>query len=208
MTYDLQIQKKLDRLIKNEMVDPTTISTSYRQKFFNKYTIRIVLSIYVQDLFKFDELVANVSVHFNNIALLVAKKETSEILIYSSDPKVLSIVNSKCKNFWVNQIMFIDKSSWNKKFPKPKQKNPLYFGKYQYRIGFNDPKWETKEDRIFELSQLGIDYKIVTRIFPKSKTPLNPAGWPKECFVYVDKLPEVLVMKLMYGNEISEISTR
>lgn len=208
MKYTDNITKRINRLIEKDMMDSTSVSTIYRQKFFNKYTFRIDLTVDAHDFFKFSDMIEQIKPCLEHIAFLSERRETYELFVYGTDPKIFSIIASKCSKFWVNQIMLIDPAAWNKKFPKPKPKSPLYFGKYQYRISFRDPKWAADIERQNELNQLEIEYKLVTRIHSNSRTPTNTQGIIKDSYLYVNRLPEVLVVKLMYASDILEVSKR
>jgi hypothetical protein len=207
-SYESKMNKILLRLVETEKVDQSSITFQKRAKFFDKYAYRVSISPTLENWHKFDELKNEIITDLEPLGAFVIAKNSYDIYVYGNDPKILQVISKKTKNFWINAICQTNKDYWHMPLPKSKFRNSLFYGQYKFRIKMKDKKWGENEININQLNELDMNHKLVCKKFSNSKTDTTPEGVVRDTYIYVEKLNQVLVIKLMFGIQVGEVVER
>jgi hypothetical protein len=99
-------------------------------------------------------------------------------------------------HFLFNHLRLVDETCWHLSLPKPRPKRKFY-DTYGWRITFRDPRWGQQDEANEALEQIG-DHKLVI-----SDNPNKPGS-----FLYLSRLNDVLMFKLMHAEQIQSIEDR
>lgn len=197
-TYEARMSRAITKLIDTARIERA--ETHKRARFFDKYAFRVGIGVSLQQWVDFDTLMREYHDIFDPMdAHLIGVKSTFDIYVYGNDPTILTWL-LKHPSVQVNSVVQTDPAFWNKQLP---QKNTgKFFGEYRFRIRMRDALWGSKQENIDQLNELEVNYRLVLRRYNYS--PNNV----RDSFVYVSKRNEVLVLKLMFGDQVSEVSER
>jgi hypothetical protein len=123
---------------------------------------------------------------------LQSNQRTYQFNAFSSDPTMLRWFIQHQSMFAFNHVRIVDRSCWHLALPKPRPKAKFY-GEFGYRFEFKDPKWGLDADNVLELEKLSGKVKLVTK--PRT-------------FLYLDKLSDVLMFKLIVGEQLLSLDDR
>lgn len=207
-TPEARMTRAIANLISSGRID--RVDVYKRAKFFGQHAYRVNLGINLTEWVNFDELMREYHRVFDPMgAHLVGVKSTFDIYVYGSTPDVLVWLH-KHKKVHINSFVQTDPAFWHKKLPPSRANTGKFFGEYRYRLRMRDHLWGTKPDNVNQLDQLEMDHKMVLKKWHHSmSTPgTNVEQQVRDTFVYVDKLSEVLVLKLMFGDQVAEVEDR
>lgn len=196
-TYDQKIQRVCNAFMDRELLEQSQIQTLQRPLFFGQYPFAIGFTPVREMWFKYDELKEFVVEGLKNSEHhLQSNRLTLEFHAFAKDPSVLRWLLKNQKPFYFNHIRLIDPACWNMRLPKPRPKTK-FFEEFGWRIEFKDPKWGLNENNLVELQRLGGEHKLTC----------SPRANPKT-FLYLSKLSDVLMFKLIVGDQILDIEDR
>jgi hypothetical protein len=196
-TYDQKIQRVCRAFEDKGLLEASQIQTVQRPLFFGTFPFAISFAPVREKWFKYDELKEFVVEGLKNSDIsLQSNRFTLEFHLFSGDTNVLRWLLRNQAPFYFNHLRLVDPACWSMKLPKPQPKTK-FFEKYGWRIEFKDPKWALKDENIAELERLGGDLKITC----------SPRANPKT-FLYLSKLNDVLLFKLIVGDQILDIEDR
>lgn len=207
-TFAERQKRAITKMINNGVVEEIAVSWLKRPRFFGKYPFCVSMTPTYMGWTEYDELSQKIRTALEPLgAHLVCTRNTFFFYIYGDDPAILSWIHSNHRNFLVTAIRQCDPDYWNHRLHEPNKSGPFY-GEYPYRITLKSPYWASEHPQDLEqLEKLEIGHKVVTKIHP------NMAGMEtkfaaQRCFIYVRKVSEVLVLKLILGDQISAIDDR
>lgn len=125
-------------------------------------------------------------------ATIQSNQRTYQFNAFSSDPNMLRWFIRHQSMFTFNHIRIVDRSCWHLSLPKPRPKAKFY-GEFGWRFEFKDSKWGLDADNVAELDKLSGPVKLVTK--PRT-------------FLYLDKLSDVLMFKLIVGEQLLSLDDR
>jgi len=192
-TFEQRIQKACDALMARYLVEDSQIETVRRPLFFGQYAYGLGISLkithwgdwqQVKDLILSDLMAKDIALQSN--------QRIYQFNVFSNDPEVLRWFIRHQVMFTFNHVRIVDRTCWHLGLPKPRPKGKFY-GEYGYRFGFKDPKWGLDPQNLTELDKLSGPVKLVTS--PRT-------------FLYLDKLNDVLLFKLIVGEQLLSLEDR
>lgn len=208
-TYEARMERAIARLTDEGILDLNASEMFNRAKFFGRYAFRVALSPTLESWHRFDELKAQLNEGLDSLgAHIVSVKPTFDFYIYGNDPAILRWVYHHHSNFFVNGVRQTNPAHWHKPLPKQNHNKGLFYGTYRFRVKMQSAVWGEQAENLSQLAELGLDCKLVLQKFSNSKTPELESGRTRATFVYVNKLNEVLVLKLMFADQVSEVEDR
>jgi len=198
-TYEARMTRAIAKLIDTARID--RVDTYKRAKFFDKYAFRVSLNVSLDQWVNFDDLTQYYHTMFDPMdAHLVCVRSTFDIFVYGNDPAILTWL-IKHPSVQINNMIQTDPASWHKKLPKKKNLGK-FFGEFRFRIRMRDAQWGAKQENVDQLAELEMNHRMVLRKY-------NPdVAVYRDTFIYVNKLNEVLVLKLMFGDQVAEVTER
>lgn len=196
-TYDQRIQRACKAFLDRDLLEADHIQTLRRPLFFGQYPFAVGFTPVRELWFKYDELkefVVEGQKAYDHV--LQSNRNTLDFHIFSGDPSVLRWLLKHQSPFYFNHIRMVDKESWSMRMPKPKPKTK-FFEEFGWRIEFKDRKWGLNPQNVKELDRLGGPLKLTC----------SPRANPKT-FLYLSKLNDVLLFKLIVGDQILDIEDR
>jgi hypothetical protein len=197
-TYNQRIQRVCRSFTDKDLLDQSQILSINRPLFFGQFAFSIGFSPVREKWYQFDDLRQEIitglegrdySLHPNSTTL--------DFHVFSSDPAVLRWLERKQANFIFNHLRLVNESCWHLPLPRTKKKT-RFFEDFSWRISFKDPAWGSRDNVAQDISRLQGRTKLV--VYPG---PVKP-----RTFLYVDKLSDVLMFKLMAAEEILDIEDR
>ena len=192
-TFEQRIQKACDALVERCLLEETQIETLCRPLFFGQFAYGVGLSLelgYWGEWIGIKDMI-NSALADTEMALQ-SNQRTYQFNAFSNDPTMLRWFLRNRSMFSFNHVRIVDRSCWHLKLPKPRPKAKFY-GEFGYRFEFKDPKWGLDLDNVAELEKLSGPTKLVT-------TPRT--------FLYLDKLNDVLLFKLIVGEQLLSLDDR
>lgn len=196
-TYDQRIQRACQAFLDKGLLEDSQIQTLQRPLFFGQFPFAIGFSPVRELWFKYDELKEFVVAGLKNSEhTLQSNRNTLDFHVFSGDPSILRWLLTHQSPFYFNHLRLVDQVCWNMRLPKPRPKTK-FFDEYGWRIEFKDRKWGLNEQNVKELGRLGGPLKLT----------VSPRANPKT-FLYLSKLNDVLLFKLIVGDQILDIEDR
>ena len=197
-TYDQRLQRASDRLVDACHLAEDEVTVMSRPLFFGQYPFSLGVTPVREQWYKYDELKEKISEGLAGIDYhLQSNQRTLQFNVFSKDVSVIRWFLRNHHSFLFNHLRIIDKRCWHWQMPKPQHRTSFY-GKFKYRIDFKDPQWGQNENNKAELERLSGDHKLVV-----SNIPNKPGT-----FLYLVKLADVLMFKLMFAEAIKNIDER
>lgn len=190
------------------MMSADQIEILQRPPFFNRYRFGIGLSTTPESWHRFDELKNMVQTGVAALDCFVQSNSKSyEIYLFSSNPKVIRWMARNHRDFHVNWLRMIDPASWNRTLPAPKPKGK-FFNTYSWRIRLSRYRMDMKPNKDgIDCAYPGLTHHAIDAISgPKKVMRQGPRF--ERTFVYVDRVADVLMLKLILGGDIIEIEER
>lgn len=207
-TYEQRMERAIRALVDSDILDSSASEVRHRPRFFNKYGFRISVSPTPDSWIRFDDLKQRLHDKLDSLgANIIANRSTYDFHIYGNEPSIIRWFLTNHSAFYVNSVIQTHKDSWSKPMPKTNRKGK-FFDEFMFRIKMKQRDWGTEKENVDQLLELGLHHKLVCRKFSNSVTPICPEGVIRDTFVYVDKLNEVLVLKLMFGDQVVEVEQR
>lgn len=192
-TFEQRIQRACDALLEAFLIEDSQIETLRRPLFFGQYAYGVGLSLashYWGDWIQIkDSITQNLS---GMDFILQSNRRTYQFNAFSNDPRMLRWFITRHRELAFNHVRIVDRSCWHLALPKPKPKAKFY-GEYGWRFEFKDPKWGLDPENVAELEKLSGPTKLVTK--PRT-------------FLYLDKLNDVLMFKLIVGEQLLSLDDR
>ncbi|MNK72307.1 hypothetical protein D3C87_917800 [compost metagenome] len=208
-TYEQRMERAIARLIDNAILDADASEMLHRPKFFAKYAFRLAISPALSSWHNFDELKQELHGALDELgAHIVSVKATYDFYIYANDPKVLRWIESHNSRFFVNSVRQTNPAHWGKALPKQNHDKGKFYGEFRFRVKMRNRTWGTDAENAKALEELGVHHKLVCKKYSNSVDERHPEGVVRDTFVYVDKLNEVLVLKLMFADQVAEVEDR
>jgi len=207
-SYSARMDRAIANLINTGRIERADVYK--RAKFFGQYAFRVNLWVSFSEWVNFDAVMKKYHDIFDSMgAHIVGVKSTFDIYVYGNNPAILTWLHRHL-SVHINSFVQTDPAYWHKKLPPSKKNIGKFFGEYRFRIRMRDIRWGLDQNNVNQLDELEMDYKLVLRKWHHSvSTPGMPiAGQIRDTFVYVNKLNEVLVLKLMFGDQVADIEDR
>jgi hypothetical protein len=196
-TFNQRIQKACAALVERELLEEKDIVTLKRPLFFGQYAFALGFTPVREEWHRFDELKDQLTGGLEGRDYhLQTNSRTIEFHVFSSDPSVLRWVMQHQSHFLFNHLRLVDGDCWHLRLPKVRAKRKFY-DMFGWRITFRDPLWGKKPDKDEALEQIG-DHKLVV-----SDNPNKPGT-----FLYLSRLNDVLLFKLINAEQIQSIEDR
>lgn len=208
-TYEARMERAIARLIEDEILDLDASEMFNRARFFGRYAFRVALSPTLESWHRFDELKEQLHAGLDPLdAHIVSVKPTYDFYVYGNDPSIIRWVQQYHANFFVNGVRQTNPAHWGKPLPKQNTNKGLFYGDYRFRVKLRNPVWGECQTNLDQLAELELDHKLVLQKYSNSKTPELANGKTRATFLYVKKLNEVLVLKLMFADQVAEVEDR
>lgn len=207
-TYEQRMKRVTDNLINNDRID--RVETYKRAKFFGKYAFRVNLWVSLAQWVEFDQLMQDYRKIFEPLgAHLVGVKSTFDIYVYGNDPAILTYLLRR-PSIILTSLVQTDPTCWGKALPKATKNTGKFFGEFRYRIRMRDIWWGLDQKNIDQLDELEMNHKLVLKRWHHTAgvKNMNTRAQVRDTFVYVRKLNEVLVLKLMFGDQVTDVVDR
>jgi len=175
------------------LLEETQIEILQRPLFFGQYAYGVGLSLELNFWGEWLSVKDMLTSSLQGMDLhLHSNQRTYQINAFSSDTRLLRWLIQHKSMFSFNHVRIVDRSCWHLTLPKPKPKGKFY-GEFGYRFEFKNPKWGLDADNVAELEKLSGVTKLVTS--PRT-------------FLYLDKLSDVLLFKLIVGEQLLSLDDR
>jgi hypothetical protein len=208
-THEQRMERAIARLIDEDILSLGSSEYLNRPRFFNKYAFCVGMSPTLTSWHKFAELREFLHQNLDQLGThIVSVKHTYDFYIYGNDPAILRWIQMNHENFFVNFIRQTNPMAWDKPLPKSKPHTRKFYGQYSYRMIMKDRHWGVDTDNLQQLVELQLAHKLVLRKFSHSVTEQKPQGLIRDTMIYVDKLAEVLVLKLIFADQVKEVEER
>ena len=207
-TYEARMQRATANLLDTSRIE--RVDTYRRAKFFDKYAFRVNLGVSLKQWVDFDELMRFYHSAFDPLdAHLVGVKSTFDVYVYGNNPAILTWLH-RHPSVNINSFAQTDPAYWHKKLPPSKKNLGKFYGEYRFRLRMRDFRWGTIQENVDQLDELEMDHKLVLRRWHHSADDpaLAPLAKVRDTFIYVSKLNEVLVLKLMFGDQVADVEDR
>jgi len=192
-TFEQRIYKVTDDLVRRWCLEETQIETLRRPLFFGRYAYGVGLSLDLPNWGEWLGIKDLINHSFKDLDMVLqSNQRTYQFNAFSSDPRMLQWFLRHRHKFTFNHVRIVERSCWHLTLPRPKPKGKFY-GEYGYRFEFKDPKWGLRPDNVAELEKLSGPIKLVTE--PRT-------------FLYLDKLNDVLLFKLVVGEQLLSLDDR
>lgn len=193
-TYDQRIHRVCKAFTDKALLTEEDISVIRRPLFFGHHAFGIGFAPYAENWSRYDELKEFITASLKGHDFtLQSNRRTMDFHMFASDPAVLRWLIKHNSPFIINYLRLVDQSCWHLKLPKPRPKEK-YYGEFGWRISFKDPMWASKNSNLDELDKLGGPTKLVVS--------------PFRTFLYLSKLNDVLMFKLILAEQIADIEDR
>lgn len=212
-TVRQRIERAIAKLIERETLDAENFFVIRRPKYYEKYEFVINVRPDASAWHRFDEVVDVVRDGLAQYDVHIVASKTLEVYVYGSDPNVLRWFLQLRDDISLGHIKLTDEAYHNHKLPKRKKNPGGFFANYRYRLRMLPHAWGVDPDNIDAFEQLELtSAKIVLRHWhsksERDKINLPPEASIRDTFIYVGKLSEVLVLKLMFAGQIIEVVER
>lgn len=192
-TFEQRIHKACNVLVDRCLLEDRQIETLRRPLFFGQYAYGVGLSLSLSRWGDWNEIKNLINHELHGMEMfLQSNQRTYQFNAFSSDPTMLRWFLRHRSMFTFNHVRIVDRSCWHLKLPRPKPKAKFY-GEFGYRFEFKDPKWGLDSGNLTELDKLSGPLKLVTS--PRT-------------FLYLDKLTDVLLFKLVVGEQLLSLDDR
>lgn len=192
-TFEQRIQRVCDALIERCLLEETQIEHLRRPLFFGQYAFGVGLSLELHHWGEWIGIKDMINSSLDGLDMhLQSNQRTYQFNAFSSDPRLIRWLIQHQSMFSFNHVRIVERSCWHLALPKPKPKAKFY-GEYGYRFEFKDPKWGLDPENVEELDKLSGHLKLVTS--PRT-------------FLYLDKLNDVLLFKLIVGEQLLSLDDR
>jgi hypothetical protein len=192
-TFEQRIQRACGALIDRCLLEDRQIESLKRPLFFERYAFAVGLSLnwnlWGEWFETKDQLVERLG---TMDAHLVSNRSTYQFNVFSSDPGVLRKLGKGPQHYKFNHVRIVDRSCWHLKLPEPRPKGKFY-GEFGWRFEFRDPQWGLDPENLQELEKLAGPTRLVT--YPRT-------------FLYLDRLNDVLMFKLIAGEQLLSLEDR
>ncbi len=197
-TFEQRLQRACDQLVDRDLLEKSQIVVVHRPLFFGQFAFGLSFTPVREQWYRYIELKEFVISGLDGLDYhLQSNQRTLQFNIFSSDTKILRWLIKHQSNFMFNHLRRVDPKAWHLSLPKPRPKMKFY-GQFGWRIAFKDPKWCVDPDNLAELDRLSGTHKLVL-----PNLPAKLGG-----YLYLDKLSDVLMFKLMHAEDISNIEDR
>lgn len=192
-TFEQRIQRACSALIDRSLLEETQIEVLRRPRFFNQFAYGVGLSLDFQHWADWPNIKDMILAGLKDFdSTLQSNQRTYQFNAFSSDPSMLRWFLRHQSMFTFNHVRIIDRKCWGLWLPKPKPKVKWY-GEYGWRFEFKDRNWGLNDENRMELEKLSGPVKLVTS--PRT-------------FLYLDKLSDVLMFKLIVGEQLLSLDDR
>lgn len=192
-TFEQRIQKACDELVGRYLLEDSQIEVLRRPLFFGQFAYGVGLSLQMQQWGEWVHVKDMIHEGLSDLEFtLQSNQRTYQFNAFSSDPRMLRWFIKHRDVFTFNHVRIVDRKCWNLKLPKAKPKAKFY-GEFGYRFEFKDRNWGKVPENIDELEKLSGPTKLVTS--PRT-------------FLYLDKLSDVLLFKLIVGEQLLSLDDR
>ena len=192
-TFEQRIQRATDALVERCLLEDSQIETVQRPLFYGQFAFGVGLSLKLAHWGEYhavkDKIVSELK---DRHMALQSNQRTYQFNAFSSDVTVLRWFLRNQSKFTFNHLRIVARKCWQLRLPKPRPKGKFY-GEYGYRFEFKDPNWGLHKDNIAELDKLYGNVKLVTS--PRT-------------FLYLDRLNDVLLFKLVVGEQLLSLDDR
>lgn len=179
--------------VDRELLEEQQIAVIHRPLFFGQFAFGVGFTPVREQWYRYDELKEFVSSGLDDFDfVLQTNKRTLDFHAFSSDPSVLRWLLRHQSPFYFNHIRLVDRSCWTMKLPAPRPKTKFY-GEFGWRISFKNSNWGVDPENAEHLERLSGPLKLV--VAPRT-------------FLYLSKLSDVLMFKLMAAEQILDIEDR
>jgi hypothetical protein len=210
-TYEQRVERARDLLEDRAVMSADQFETQRRPPFFNRYRFGIGLSVTPESWYRFDELKHMVQQGVAAMDCFVQSNGKSyEIYLFSSNPKVIRWMARNHRDFHVNWLRMIDPSCWSRTLPAAKPKGK-FFNQYSWRLRLS--RWQMDMRPVDSASGTidcafpGLTHHAIAAIGGPKRT-MRQGPRLERTFVYVDRIADVLMLKLILGSDIIEIEER
>lgn len=197
-TFAQRLQRACDQLVNRDLLENSQIVTIQRPLFFGQYAFGLGFTPVREQWYRYLELkefvisgLQGLDYHFQS------NQRTLQFNIFSSDTTALRWLIKNEYAFMFNHLRLVDPSSWHLTLPSPRAKTKFY-GHFGWRIAFKDPSWSSDPANLAELDRLSGTHKLIS-----PNIPVKMGG-----YLYLDKLSDVLMFKLMHAEDILDIEDR
>ena len=207
-SYETRMTRVINNLINTSRIE--RVDVYKRAKFFGQYAFRVNLGISLNQWVKFDELMQQYRNVFDPMGgHIVGLKSTFEVYVYGNNPEILTWLY-RHPSISILSLVQTDPTCWHKPLPKAKKNVGKFFGEYRFRVRMRDELWGGKQANVDQLDELEMDHKLVLRKWPHSVSTPNvaPLAQIRDTFIYLKKVNEVLVLKLMFADQIADVEER
>lgn len=197
-TYDQRIQRVCRSFTEKDLLDQSQIINIKRPLFFGEFSFSVGFSPVREKWYLFDELREGIIAGLDGLSYSLHPNSTTlDYHVFSSDPAVLRWLERKQANFIFNSLRLVDESCWHLPLPRTKRKT-RFFEDFAWRISFKDPAWGSRDSTEADIARLQGPTKLL--VYPGPHKPRT--------FLYLSKLSDVLMFKLMAAEEILDIEDR
>lgn len=192
-TFEQRIQRACGALVDRSLLEESQIETLRRPLYYGQHAYGVGMSLNLNfwgDWIHVKDMIANGIKDMD--ATLQSNQRTYQFNAFSSNPAMLRWFIQHQSMFAFNHVRIVDRSCWQLRLPKPRPKAKFY-GEFGWRFEFKDPKWGLDAENVKELEKLYGSIKLVTK--PRT-------------FLYLDKLSDVLMFKLIVGEQLLSLDDR
>lgn len=192
-TFEQRIQKACDELVGRFLLEDSQIERLRRPLFFGLHAYGVGLSLKMSQWGEWIHVKDMIHEELSDLEFtLQSNQRTYQFNAFSSDPRMLRWLIKRRDIFSFNHVRIVDRGCWHLKLPQPRPKAKFY-GEFGYRFEFKDKRWGENPDNVAELEKLSGPTKLVTS--PRT-------------FLYLDKLNDVLLFKLVVGEQLLSLEDR
>ena len=175
------------------LVEDSQIETVRRPLFFGQFAYGVGLSLKMEQWGEWLHIKDFILEGLKDLDFtLQSNQRTYQFNAFSNNPAMLRWFLKHRELFSFNHVRIVDRSCWHLKLPRPRPKGKFY-ELYGYRFTFKDPRWGLDQANLAELEKLSGSLKLVTS--PRT-------------FLYLDKLNDVLLFKLILGEQLLSLDDR
>lgn len=197
-TYDQRLERARTKMVDTSLLADDEVVVMSRPLFYGQYPFGLGVTPVREKWFMYDELKQRIIDGLDGLDYhMQSNSRTLQYNVFSGDVSVLRWFIQNHSPFMFNHLRIIDPDCWSWTMPDKEQRTS-YYGEFNYRITFKDPAWGRQADNVQELDRLSGEHKLVVSTVP------NKPG----TFLYLKKLNDVLMFKLMHAEAINNIDER
>lgn len=210
-TYEQRIERARNLLVDRAVMADEQVELLRRPLFFNRYRFGIGLSATPDSWYRFDEIKLAVQKGVEGMDCFVQSNSRAyQVYLFSNNPKVIRWVAQNHKEWFVNHLRLVHSSCWGKKLPAPKAKGK-FFNQFTWRLRLSrfqmDMRPVETAGGVMDCPFPGLTHHALDAIGGPHKL-LRQGERLQRIFVYVDRISDLLMLKLILGPDIIEIEER